>query len=217
MTSTSSVGPVYGGTGTTTWSALAIPYISSANQFGEILQGSPNQVLIFNGAGTGYTWVSTSTWDTDTDTTISLGAEYSPTQTGLLQVLATSTAGTDFYIASVGDTHTFYLPDAAAGARGLFTATDWGTFNSKWDAISEIGLTAGYFMVGDAAGAAEATSSLFIDPTGYFGIGTSGPWQQLSVNGYGAFESGLCIGGSCITDWSRAESSSRPIPVTSLW
>jgi hypothetical protein len=51
------------------------------------------------------------------------------------QFLVTGTDGgglyTDFTIISSGDTHTFYLPNASASARGLLTSTDWNTFNNK--------------------------------------------------------------------------------------
>ena len=39
--------------------------------------------------------------------------------TGATQTFATGTAGTDFAISSAGTTHTFNIPDAAAGVRGL--------------------------------------------------------------------------------------------------
>lgn len=41
--------------------------------------------------------------------------------TGATQTFATGTTGSDFTISSVGTTHTFNIPDAAAGARGLVT------------------------------------------------------------------------------------------------
>ena len=49
------------------------------------------------------------------------------------QVFATGTAGTDFNISSVTDTHTFNFPDSSSSNRGLLTSTDWSTFNDKFD------------------------------------------------------------------------------------
>jgi hypothetical protein len=47
------------------------------------------------------------------------------------QYLATGTAGTDFAISSLTDTHTFNLPTASASNRGALSSTDWSTFNGK--------------------------------------------------------------------------------------
>ena len=54
--------------------------------------------------------------------------------TGTNQTFATGAAGTDFAISSVGTTHTFNLPTAAALTRGLLSGADWTTFNSKANA-----------------------------------------------------------------------------------
>jgi hypothetical protein len=51
--------------------------------------------------------------------------------TGVSQLLATGTAGTDFNIVSTSSTHTFNLPTASAINRGLLSPTDWSTFNNK--------------------------------------------------------------------------------------
>ena len=48
-----------------------------------------------------------------------------------------------------------------------------------------------------------ATSTIFIDTSGYVGIGTTSPIWEFEVDGYGGF-TGLCLGGSCITDWTGA-------------
>ena len=203
LAATSTINVNLGGTGRNAWSQYAIPYLTNTNQFGEVAIGSPNQVMIVNPSGTGYAWTSTSTWDTS----ISLGAQYSPAQSGLTQILATSTAGTDFAIVSNANTHTFYLPSASAANRGLLTPADWSSFNGKWDALADIGLTAGNFIVGNASGAGEATSTIHIAPNLNVGIGTSSPWKEFAVSGTGAFSDGLCIGGACITNWGQPGSA----------
>jgi hypothetical protein len=52
------------------------------------------------------------------------------------QYLAVGTAGTDFAISSVSDTHTFNLPTASAVNRGALSSANWSTFNGKQDALS---------------------------------------------------------------------------------
>ncbi len=47
------------------------------------------------------------------------------------QYLAVGTAGTDFAINSLTDTHTFNLPTASATNRGALSSADWSTFNGK--------------------------------------------------------------------------------------
>ena len=75
-----------------------------------------NTVLYLDASGS-YAWTATTSWDT----TYSFNAQYSPAQTGVLQVFATSTAGDDFAIVSNADTHTFYLPSASAAAIGCIS------------------------------------------------------------------------------------------------
>ena len=50
-------------------------------------------------------------------------------------------------------------------------------------AASKISLTKGYFIVGDDAGTAQATSTIFISSTGNVGIGTTTPAFSLDVYG----------------------------------
>jgi hypothetical protein len=52
------------------------------------------------------------------------------------QYLAVGTAGTDFAISSVSDTHTFNLPTASATNRGALSSADWIAFNGKQDTLS---------------------------------------------------------------------------------
>jgi hypothetical protein len=53
--------------------------------------------------------------------------------TAQVQNFATGTAGTDFGISSVTDTHTFNLPTASASNRGALSSGDWTTFNGKFN------------------------------------------------------------------------------------
>jgi hypothetical protein len=53
--------------------------------------------------------------------------------TAQVQNFATGTAGTDFDISSVTDTHTFNLPTASASNRGALSSGDWTTFNGKFN------------------------------------------------------------------------------------
>jgi hypothetical protein len=83
------------------------------------------------------------------------------TLTAASQTFATGTAGTDFGISSVTSTHTFNLPSAGAGARGLLTSTDWTTFNNK--VPTSITLTAGAGLSG--GGDLSASRSFATDST----------------------------------------------------
>jgi trimeric autotransporter adhesin len=51
------------------------------------------------------------------------------------QFLLTGTSGTDFNIVSSGTNHTFNIPTASATNRGLLSAANWTTFNSKQAAL----------------------------------------------------------------------------------
>lgn len=57
------------------------------------------------------------------------------TLTAASQTFATGTSGSDFNISSSSSTHTFNIPSASIANRGLLTATDWDTFNSKQAAL----------------------------------------------------------------------------------
>ncbi|HSE56804.1 MAG TPA: tail fiber domain-containing protein [Candidatus Paceibacterota bacterium] len=65
-------------------------------------------------------------------------------ETDTTQTMAVGSSGTDFSIASVGGVHSFNIPSASALARGLLTAANWSTFNSKESAITA-GTTSQYY------------------------------------------------------------------------
>jgi hypothetical protein len=69
-------------------------------------------------------------------TTLSKGMVSLNNLTDQSQFITTGTSGTDFTIASTGDTHTFNLPVASATNTGKLSSTDWSTFNNKQAALS---------------------------------------------------------------------------------
>jgi hypothetical protein len=69
-------------------------------------------------------------------TTFSTGIVAINGLTEQVQYFATGTAGVDFAINSLIDTHTFNLPTASATNRGALSSADWTTFNNKANALS---------------------------------------------------------------------------------
>ena len=68
--------------------------------------------------------------------------------------------------------------------RGVMHWTATSTWNTGWTGLGDIALTDGYLIAGNAAGAASATSSIFIQgATGNVGIGTTSPLSTLSLQG----------------------------------
>ena len=57
------------------------------------------------------------------------------------QYLSVGTAGTDFAISSLTDTHTFNLPTASATNRGALSSADWSTFNGKMNYSDTVSLS----------------------------------------------------------------------------
>ena len=53
-----------GGTGSTTWTQYAIPYLTDSNTFGQIAIGTSTYLLAVNAGGNGYTWVNASSTGT---------------------------------------------------------------------------------------------------------------------------------------------------------
>jgi hypothetical protein len=69
-------------------------------------------------------------------TTFSTGIVAINGLTEQVQYFATGTAGVDFAINSLTNTHTFNLPTASATNRGALSSADWTTFNNKANALS---------------------------------------------------------------------------------
>jgi hypothetical protein len=114
-------------------------------------------------------------------TTFSTGLTALNGLTSQVQYLAVGTAGADFNISSVTDTHTFNLPTASATNRGALSNTDWSTFNGKFNLPS---LTSGSVLFSNGTTIAQDNANFFWDDTNNrLGIGTAAPTQKLDVIG----------------------------------
>lgn len=69
--------------------------------------------------------------------------------------------------------------------NNIFTGSNTFTDGVTFSNLPSFPLTKGNFLVGNDAGVAQATSSVFVSSTGNFGIGTTSPFSKLSVNGTG--------------------------------
>jgi hypothetical protein len=95
-----------------------------------------------------------------------LGAQYSSYQTGSTQTLATSSdTNIGLTITSSGDIHTF--TPTWIGTLGDSRIASAATWNAKQTSA----LAKGNFLVGNDAGVAQATSSIFVDSVGRVGFG----------------------------------------------
>jgi|GEM_PF-2886321 len=115
-----------------------------------------------------------------------LKAQYGTAQTGATQTLATSTSGTDFTITSAGDIHTFNLPSASASNRGLLTAADFTTFNSKQSALSfayPLLNSAGTISLAFSTTTANTWSALQTFTSGFLAAASSTVNNTLAVTG----------------------------------
>ncbi|MCR4330832.1 MAG: hypothetical protein NUV49_03050, partial [Patescibacteria group bacterium] len=72
-----------------------------------------------------------------------------------------------------------------SGTLGSLVGGANGTLSLSGVVPSSLSLTKGYFIVGDDAGTAQATSSVFISSTGRVGIGTTTPARALDVTSSG--------------------------------
>jgi hypothetical protein len=110
--------------------------------------------------------------------------------TDQVQYFQTGTSGTDFNISSLVDIHTFNLPTASATNRGALSSTDWTTFNSKQNALTNpVTGTGAAGRVAYWNGSGTITSdSLFQwnDFSKRLGIGRT-PTVSLDVEGAGFF------------------------------
>jgi hypothetical protein len=117
-------------------------------------------------------------------TTFSTGLTALNGLTAQVQYLAVGTSGTDFNISSVTDTHTFNLPTASATNRGALSSTDWTTFNSKQDALTNpITGTGTANYLPKFTGTTALGNSLVYDDGTFVGIGTASPSAKLQTAG----------------------------------
>ncbi len=98
------------------------------------------------------------------------------------------------------------LPNSL-GSDGQTLLTDdngnlsWGTPSGfTYVNVGTIGQIPYYESNGSAL---SATSSIFLSPNGFVGIGTTSPYKTLAVEGGGAFDE-ICLGGDCVTSWGGA-------------
>ena len=110
-------------------------------------------------------------------TTFSAGVTSINGLTENTQYLAVGTAGSDFNISSLLDTHTFNLPTASSTKRGALSIGDWTAFNNKANASGTIN------YISKFTGASSLGNSIVYDDGTKVGIGTISPMYKLDVNG----------------------------------
>jgi len=154
-------------------------YVKTTNGFelGELhdvnTSGATNgQVLKYNGT----------IWTPSSDVGITSLNGLNPTS----QTFATGTSGTDFAISSASSTHTFNLPTASATNRGALSSSDWSTFNSKQNALTNpvTGTGTINYLSKFTDSSAIGNSQIFDNGTA-IGINTTTPESgfKLDVNG----------------------------------
>ena len=145
--STSSVLTITGGTGSVIGSGLSIQVKqASASQSGYL---SSSDWSTFNSKMSGLTLTTTGTSGAATlvGSTLNvpqyLGSALTTLggQTGATQTFSVDTTGVDFTITSAANNHKFSIPNASSSSRGLLTAADYTTFNSKEPAVTKGNLT----------------------------------------------------------------------------
>ena len=103
--------------------------------------------------------------------------------TGVSQTFAVGTSGTDFNISSVGNIHTFNIPDASTIARGFVSTGSQSFTGSKTfvNAPTFSSITAGSLLFAGTGGTiSQDNSSFFWDNTNKrLGIGTNTPVATL--------------------------------------
>lgn len=93
---------------------------------------------------------------------------------------ATSTSATSTF---AGDLYINGTTRIASSLSGFLKATS-GVVSAVTSIVpADFSLTKGNFLVGDDAGVAQATSTIFISSTGSVGIGSTTPYGRLSVEG----------------------------------
>ncbi len=172
LTSTGTMAVAYGGTGHSSWAtANGIIYAANSNTLSQLPFGGANTLLAVNSAGTGYNWVATSSWDTDTVLTQEQVEDY------VGGMIGATTSITVIY-------------DDNTGKISFSVADNW------WNSLTDMPLATGNIYVGSGTGHPLATSSIYVGQNGYVGIGTTTPDTLFHVDGRATF-SQICLGGSC--------------------
>lgn len=147
-------------------------------------------------------------------TTFSTGLTALNGLTDQVQYLGTGVTGSDFNISSVGDTHTFNLPDASALNTGKLTSTDWALFNGKQNALNITNLTDvgtdGISITngtGSVIGSSAVTIAQQVADATHNGYLSSGDW--VNFNGKGTVTS---VGGTSPIVSSGGTTPSISIP-----
>ncbi|KKW06369.1 MAG: hypothetical protein UY42_C0037G0008 [Parcubacteria group bacterium GW2011_GWA2_49_16] len=160
-----------GGTGLTSYTIGDLSYASQTQTLAKLGIGTSGYILASSGGLP--TWVATTSIPIAGDVTGTL----SNIQLGTGVVDANELASTAVTPGSYG----------SATQVGTFTVDADGRLtlagNTTIAGVSPIGsaLTKGYFIVGDDAGLAQATSTIFLSTSGNVGIGTTSPAKLLHI------------------------------------
>ena len=115
-------------------------------------------------------------------TTLSKGMVSLNNLTDQSQFLTTGTSGTNFNIASSGDTHTFNLPVASASNTGKLSSTDWTTFNNKQNALTNpVTGTGTTNTLPKFTGTSAIGNSQIFDNGTSVGINTTSPVELMTL------------------------------------
>lgn len=129
---------------------------------------SVDSVNSFNGdviiaAGFGITITNNANTITVAANALSIGLTSINGDTTAAQTLVTGTSGSDFAIVDNGTgQHTFNLPTATSLVRGALSASDWTTFNNKFDLPV---LTSGSILFSNGTTIAQDNTNFFWDNT----------------------------------------------------
>ena len=119
-------------------------------------------------------------------TTLSKGMVSLNNLTDQSQFLTTGTSGTNFTIASSGDTHTFNLPVASATNTGKLSSTDWSTFNNKQNTITDpitgTGASGNVAYFNGTTSITSENSFNYDASTNRLGVNTSVPNATIGAN-----------------------------------
>ncbi|MDD5031578.1 MAG: hypothetical protein PHR36_00855 [Patescibacteria group bacterium] len=166
------------GIGTTTpYSHLSVWGAGAGtNRLFELTNSASTTLVSFLENGTGYFLGNLGIGTTSPYATLSVAGNIAVDGTITVSAI---TATSSISISSLATPAGTFL---AVDANGLVIATTSPT-GGGWNSLDDILLAKGNFIVGDDAGAAQATSTLFISSLGKIGIGTTSPAYTLDVAG----------------------------------